>query len=89
MEQEKHPNFYLWQIIQGMLNVYDLPKGERLCAWCSDEAVIMVPRDHWDDRSPLTTPACYYHGRMDMSEEASDGTSRLWREYLSYMEGQS
>lgn len=79
----RHPNFYLWSIIQGMLDLHELPASERNCGWCDKEAVILLPKDHWDETSPLTQPACVHHGGLEALTASEDGTSPYLTEYLT------
>ena len=85
-QQELHPNFYLWSIIQGMLDAQEVPTDERVCGWCDRQAVILLPANHWDETSPLIQLACANHGGLEGLTSPEDGTSRYVTEYLCHLD---
>lgn len=77
-------NFHLYRIIDGMMLAAQMPETP-YCGWCDKKAAILLPRDWWDQTSPLTEPACLEHGRVTALFDTAEFDS-VWKDYLSVFE---
>ena len=53
--EQPHPNFHLWEVIDGLLQLHDTPAHDRECAWCDKPAVILLPASRNDNAWPQLT----------------------------------
>lgn len=85
--EQRHPNFHLWEVIDGLLQLHDTPADDRECAWCDKPAVILLPASRNDNAWPqLTQRACFDHSGLDQLVNGQDGTAPYVTEYLNHFE---